>query len=286
MKIVTILVRHGEAKYTDAELQLNSIFDRQLPNINRRTIIVDNALSAEFREDRGETTVIGGDNRAWEFSAWNRAIKWLNDDIWSYDLVHLVTSAFHTLYTKYLDRFSEPMLESIATRPVCLGHIDCYNEAVRIGAFTSQHWSRTSFLFIPPVEIKILKDLVSLNDPEEWFSGEPDQVFTKKAEISQNYQRYVLDWLTGSDIGQGSTWHSTVAVNSESWSMFKGKATAIFNEHLLAIRLRAQGTRLIDTTWLASILNSHSASTVDWSASWRKQLAERDTDAIVVPELL
>ncbi len=284
MKVVTILLRHGEAKYTDAELLLNSIFERQLPNVKRRMIIVDNTLPADFRRVVEGSTVIGGDNSAWEFSAWNRALSWLGDDIWSYDLVHLVTSAFHTLYTKYLYRFSQPMLEAIATRPVCLGHIDCYNEAVRIGAFTSQHWLRTSFLFIPPVEIEILKDLVSVKNASEWFGRGPEQAFPEKAEISKNYQQYVLDWLTGSDIGQGSTWHSRLALDSASWPMFKAKATAIFNEHLLAIRLRAQGTRLIDATWLASALNSHDKDAVDWNAPWRRQLAERDTDAIAAPE--
>jgi hypothetical protein len=284
MRIVTILVRHGEAKYTDAERQLNSIFERQLPGVDRSTVIVDNALSAHFREDREKATVIGGDNWAWEFSAWNRALEWLGDDIWSYNLVHLATSAFHTLYTKYLYRFSQSMLEAIATRPVCLGHIDCYNDAVSIGAFTSQHWLRTSFLFIPPVEIKILKDLVSLKNPEAWFGDGPNQVFPTNAKISQNYQQYVLDWLRGSDIGQGSIWHSKLALDAESWPAFKSKAVAIFNEHLLAIRLRAQGTRLIDAVWLSSTLNSCGPDSVDWNMSWRKQLAERDTNAIVFAE--
>jgi hypothetical protein len=284
MKVVTILARHGEAKYTDTELQLDSIFERQLPGVNRSTVIVDNALPTHFSEDRGKTTVIGGDNWAWEFSAWNRALEWVGDDIWSYDLVHLATSAFHTLYTKYLYRFSQSMLEAVMTRPVCLGHIDCYNDAVRVGAFTSQHWLRTSFLFIPPVEIKILKDLVSINDPGAWFGNGPNQLFPTNARISKNYQQYVLDWLTGGDIGQGSTWHSKLALDADSWPMFKAKATAIFNEHLLAIRLRAQGTSLIDVVWLASTLNSHGPDTIDWNVSWRKQLAERDTDAIVFAE--
>ena len=283
MRILTLFVRHGREKYAGAEEQLDAILARQLPTVERHTIIVDNALTPgcePFAE--GSSVVIGGDNSSWEFSAWDHGIRFLGEQIWSYDLVHLVTSAFNTLYTDYLSRFDEAMLRSIIRRPVCVGHIDCYNQPIRILSFISQHWIRTSFLFIPPAEFLQLRSVVSIKEPSAFFGNGPEEPFGAAAPLSANYQKYILDWLTGGDIGQGSTWHSKFALNSQSWPGFQAKATAILNEHVLAIRLRAQGTRVIDTTWLATQLLTKNADAVDWGRSWRAQLAERDQASLIV----
>ncbi|MDQ2842602.1 MAG: hypothetical protein M3Y72_16485 [Acidobacteriota bacterium] len=283
MRIVTIFARHGSEKYPDAEQKVNEIFARQLPRIERRAIVIDNSLPSEFVEGSSPSRVlIGGENSSWEFSAWNKGLDFLGDEVWSYDLVHLATSAFYSLYVKYLEHFDQTMLEAINRRPVCLGHIDTYNERVRISSFHSQHWIRTSFLFAPPTELKILRTLASLSNPFHLFGSGPHEPFVPEGFISRNYQSYVLDWLTGTDIGQGSIWHSKIALTDESWPLFKEKATAIFNEHLLSIRLRAQGTRLIDTTWLSSQLKTHSPSRVDWNKPSLDQLAEREFDKVIL----
>ena len=281
MRVVTILVRHGTGKYQDAGQRIEEIFARQLPGIERTTITVDNELPPDYiRIQNNFEIILGGDNSSWEFSAWNKGMNYLGEEIWSYDLVHLVTSAFHTLYVDYLDRFNQTMLDVMVGRPVCVGHIDAYNEPIQIDSFASQHWLRTSFLFAPPVELKLMRDLVSVKKNWKIFGSGPDQPFVPDGTLSPNYQTYVLDWLTGRDIGQGSVWHSQIALQAESWDLFKGKATAIFNEHLFAIRLRAQGTRVIDATWLSSQLKSGGPDAVDWTTPWRKQLAERDDSKV------
>jgi len=59
---------------------------------------------------------------------------------------------------------------------------------------------------------------------------------------------------------------------------------SIFNEHLLAIRLRALGCRLIDVTWLSSMLRTRSAPEIAWATGWQEQLASRDCDSIYFGE--
>ena len=283
MRVLTLFVRHGKNKYPGAEEQLEAIFANQLPAIEHRTLIVDNALPSDHEPTgEGPSIVIAGDNSAWEFSAWDKGLAFLGNQIWSYDLLHLVTSAFNTLYTGYLSRFNEAMLRAVVDRPVCVGHIDCYNQAVRVRSFTSQHWLRTSFLFIPPVELMRLGGAVSVREPSLFFGVDPQQPFRPDAPLSANYQKYILEWLTGTDIGQGSAWHSKIALDAESWLVFQAKAAAILNEHLLAIRLRAQGTHVIDATWLATRLSAGNADGVEWSRPWRLQLAERDTAALLL----
>jgi hypothetical protein len=283
MRILTILARSGTEKYPDAERQIDDIFGRQLPDVERECLVVDNALPADHVTRGARRALIGGDNSFWEFSAFDRALEVAGPHVWEFDLVHLATSAFSTLYTGYLERFLPGVLGAVTGRPVCLGHIDCYNETIRVLSFRSRHWVRTSFLLLPPAELKALGSAVGVREAGRFFSGDPASPFRADAPISDTYRRLIAEWLGGGDIGQGVRWHSRIAASRDEPSMFEQKALAILNEHLFSIRLRAMGCRLIDVTWLSARLQEQPAAVVDWDTPWRRQLAERDRDRVVVP---
>ncbi len=254
MKVLSIIARYGLEQYAGAEQEVSAIVARQLPELRRDVIVVDNALPPETVERIGGGTVLGADNRNREFTAFDRAIAWAGPSLSEYDLVHLVTSAFNTLYTGYLERFNMPVLNAIVGRPACLGHIDCYNEPVRLGSFVSQHWIRTCFFFLAPAHVRALGSFVSVADGFDYFSGDPSAPFRPDAPISATYRRYIIDWLTGQDIGQGVAWHSSLPLTPESLATFELKALSILNEHMLGIRLRALGCPLIDVTWLSTLV--------------------------------
>lgn len=282
MRVLTIFVRYGTEKYSRAEQDLADLFRVQLPGVKRDTVVVDTALPSSEIDTRSGRVVIGGDNSSWEFSGFDSGLSYIGDQILNYDLVNLTTSAFRQLYTGYLERFRSNVLESIIGRPVCLGHIDCYNESIEVVGCHSQHWVRSSCLFIPPAELKMLGTLVSTNNRHEWFSGDPAKPFRPDAPLSAAYRRLITDWLTGEQIGQGTTWHSRISLDDRNLHRFEQKATAILNEHLLALRLRAAGCRTIDVTWLSGVLAGLCRAAVDWDTPWWRQLAERDRDAIKV----
>jgi hypothetical protein len=282
MRVLTILARYGANEYPHAEDEIQRLFERQMPNVARTVIVVDNALPAAIIEARGNRAVIGGDNSVFEFSAFDRGLAHAADSIWSYDLIHFATSAFNTLYVAYLERFDEPLLAAVARRPVLVGHIDCYNEPVELLTFRSQHWIRSCFFFMPPAEAMTLGSFVSMRDRARLFTGRADAPFRADAPLSFAYRRLITDWLTGADIGQGVQWHSSFAVSDATIATFERKALCIINEHLLAIRTRAMGCRVVDATWLSSRLGGREGQAVEWNTSWREQLAGRDRDAIVV----
>lgn len=282
-RILTILARFGTEKYPNAEADIAEIFKRQMPAVDRTVIIVDNALPPGLVQERRDGILLGGDNSAREFSAFDRALDFVGSDIWSYDLVHFATSAFNTLYINYLERFDDRLLEAIAGRAVCVGHVDCYNEPVDVLTYHSQHWIRSCFFFLPPTEAKALGGFVSVVDGKPFFSGSPDEPFRGGAPISPRYRKYITEWLTGGDIGQGVEWHSSFALTRETLPTFEHKALSILNEQLLGIRLRALGCALIDVTWLSSVLRHKSALEISWTTDWREQLASRDGDVLVVP---
>jgi hypothetical protein len=283
MNILTILARFGTDQYPHAAEEIAAIFERQMPSVERSVIIVDNALPRDTVGETGSDVLMGGDNSTFEFSAFDRAVEFVGPRIWSYDLIHFATSAFNTLYVAYLDRFDEQLLNAVARRPVSVGHIDCFNEPVEVLHFRSQHWIRSCFFFMPPTEVKALGRFVSISDPRLCFSGNPDAPFREDAPLSSIYRRYITDWLTGGDIGQGVEWHSSFALTHATLPSFERKTLCIMNEQLLGIRLRALGCRLIDVTWLSTRIGLDGAKDVPWTTGWREQLADRDRDTLRLP---
>lgn len=280
MRVLTILARYGVDQYATAAAEMKALYDAQLSDIDRDLLIVDNALPPDRIEPTNDGRLIGGDNRVREFTAFDRAIAWAGRTLDHYDLVHIATSAFNTLYTGYLQRFTSSVLRLAANRSICLGHIDCYNAPVRLESFVSQHWVRTCFFFLPPSEVRSLGSFVSAANRERFFSGNPEAAFKEDAPLSGNYRQYILEWLTGGDIGQGVRWHSRLELTTETLPAFEQKAMCILNEHLLACRLRAAGCPLVDVTWLSSHLEE-ARGTSGWPG-WGRQLADRDRDRVLV----
>ena len=245
-------------------------------------MVVDTALPPHEAERSERRVVIGGDNSAREFSAFDSGLSFVGDDLWNYDLVNLATAAFRQLYVDYLERFRPDVLDAIAGRSVCLGHIDCYNEAIQVHGCTSQHWVRSSCVFLPPAELRILGTMVSARDRERWFTGNPNDPFHPEAPLSAGYRRMITDWLTGQDIGQGVTWHSRITLDETNLPQFEQKAMAILNEHLFGLRLRAAGCRTIDVTWLSGLLARHRTPSLDWNTPWWRQLADRDRHSLLI----
>jgi len=283
VRLLTILLRYGTTAYPLAETQLNELFERRMAGVERDLVIVDNAKPPEFAEHTPGRTVAGGDNRFREFSGFDRGLAHVGSRIRRYDLVQFVTDAFHTLYVDYLDRFDTSLLSKIAGKPVAVGHVDCYNEPIQVLGVRSQHWIRSCYFFLPPAEAAALGSFVSVTEPQRFFSGDPAAPFRSDAPLSRRYQDYLIDWITGRDLGQGVEWHSGFALSAATLPAFEQKALSILNEHLLGIRLRAMGCRVIDVTWLSASLGRHPDASIDWTADWRHQLAHRGGAALVIP---
>jgi hypothetical protein len=283
MRILTLLLRHGTERFPSAIDDVAALYARQLPEVEWDLIVIDNKLPEDHEQALGPRRVlIGGSNAMWEFSAWQSGLAFVGRRLADYDFVNLATDAFRTLYTAYLDRFNMEMLGRISTRAVAVGHIDYYNDPVLLFGRQSQAWLRTSFVLLPPSELKMLGSLISVAEPAATFSGDPQAPFLQDAPLSENYRAYLLDWLTGAGTGQGVEWHSRFALSHDTLPLFQGKVVAILNEHMLSIRLRAQGCAMVDATWLATRAGklARDRQPLGPIPSWRRQLTERDTAAV------
>ena len=278
MRILSLLARHGTSQYAAAPQKIKNLFYNLLPKVDHELIIIDNALEPGMMEKTPDGIVLGASNEYGEFTAWQKGIDHYWDALDSYDLINLATSAFDNLYTAYLDRFNESMLSHICSRPRAVGHIDAYERRIAIGSYESRHWLRTSFIMIPPLELKKLGTLVSITSGKHIFTSNPESPFQEKDGINKTYQEYLLAWLTGVDLPPDDRWHSCFRLTHETMPRFISKATAIMNEHMFSIRLRRQGCTLIDATWLDSM--SKDKRVPSKIPSWEEQLSQRDTDSI------
>lgn len=290
MRIVTLLARHGVAKYAGALGDIEALFARQLPDVHHEIVIVDNALPQHHAEPvKTGVKLIGGANTAWEFSAWDSAVSYLAGRLHDFDFVHLATSAFRQLYVAYLDRFDSRMLQLARHRAVAVGHIDYYNDPVTLLGQACQSWLRTSFVFLPPAEVEILRSFVSVTEGDRFFSGDPEAPFRVDAPLSERYRQNILGWLTGDGTDQGTEWHSRFVLNADTLPFFESKALAIVNEQMLSNRLRAQGCATVDATWLAvkaKLQKSSDRSPGMLIPDWRVQVTSRDVDAAPASVLL
>jgi hypothetical protein len=281
MRIITLLARHGTAAYGDAVEAIDGLFARQMPDVSHDLLVIDTALPADRQDSLGAgRTLIGASNTHWEFSAWDLGISFLGGRITQYDFINIATSAFRMLYSRYLDRFDADMLELIYGRAAAVGHIDYYDQPVIIGDRSLRSWLRSSFVLLPPTELRLLRSLVSIDDPRPFFSGDARAPFRADAPLSTQYRDYILGWLTGPGTGQGVEWHSRFELTQATLSLFEAKAMAILNEQVLSSRLRAQGCALVDATWLATQRARLRADEVlDTIPDWRRQITQRDVDA-------
>lgn len=276
LRIATVFIRYGADHYPDALSKLDDFYARQLPDVVRTTIIIDNRLPRTTLQTLGpDRFLIGGDNSYWEFSAWDRGLVLLERLRQSVDLVHFVTSAFDRLYTDFILRVDQNLLQAAAAADAAVGHLDYYDEPVALGGEAAQHWLRTSFFFLPPTAVLTLRSMVSFEDAEAVFSDDPDQPFRVDSPLSNRFQEYILGWLTGKGTGQGVTWHSRFDLTIETLPYFRAKTLTLLNEYLLTRRLEKLGYAVIDIGWLASQLATSVGSPIDWELPWHDQLSAR-----------
>lgn len=283
LRIAVLMARHGAVDHANALDDLNHYYAQQMPKAERRLVVCDNTLPpGHASEIAPDTVLIGAADTAREFSSLDAGIAFLGSGLMNYDYVHLTTSAFRQLYTAYIERISSAVLHVVRGRGVAIGHIDRYNEPTRLFGRTTQSWLRSSFVFLPPTELRLLGSLVSVTRASNIFSGDPVAPFRADAPLGEELRANIIGWLTGAGTGQGVEWHSRFALTPQTLPTFEAKTLAILNELALSIRLREQGCLPVDATWLAGALGRDSVNDVLSGAfpPWQVQLAERPVDAV------
>ena len=257
-----VIVRYGTERYSHALVELRTILESIKWELSP-AVVVDNAdegLKSAFVSDN--VKLIGGDNRYWEFSGWQKGVTELLTWKPNINVLLLVTDAFvnaKALPSDDYARLLHPMDPHICIRNnIVLGLLDPIDyylpankrQSYRICNWTFDHWLRTALFYMPTtLYLDLLKSggmagIKNVNDfSSKQYTG---QLFLKSANFNDEWKNKVQHWLT-------RDWHSAAPLAKENWPLVKQKLLAILNEHTLSCRLREKGHSLIDLRLLRRI---------------------------------
>lgn len=213
-------------------------------------VVVDNDREGDWEHRvAARLTHLGGDNTGWEFSAFDRGVRWARRHLGSPELFALVTDACLAYGDAYLDLVGLEAAELAVREQACVGWIDSFGQTCSILGNEYEAWLRTSFLLIPDEVLRRVEPLAEELPLERIFGADPSSPFAADAPVSDNLQRLITAWLTRSpepEVDLEETWHSGFVLDAETMPFFRDKARSILREHRLSARLHALGVAAYD----------------------------------------
>ena len=248
-RLAVVYVQYDRAKYARALPRLLSAIDA-LPAGEATVVVVDNAAEGDWCHAVSDTLFhLGGDNRAWEFSAFDRGLDWLRREGREADVYALATDALLAYGEDYLGLIDREVADERLLTAACLGWMDSFCAPCRILDHEYEVWMRTSLLFLPAAVVERVRPLAWPLDDDAIFGASWRQPFRDDAPLSPELRRLLLDWLTipaGEERGEAAGWHSRFALSAETFDFFRSKVKSILREHLLSARLRRLGAPCFD----------------------------------------
>lgn len=252
-EVVAVLVGHGPAHRRASLAALRRTLATALPGVPARIAIVDNQLGGDVEIVLDPlTTLLSGDNRAREFSAWERGLTWLRsvNALSSARAVVLANDTLHRSYgDEWLSGFTDQRTEVALAAGGLLGWVDAYPQPVELFGLSLSRWMRTSLLMTRPETIARLRPLTLPVPDAALFSGDPAAPFRVPSPLSERYRAYLLAWVTGDSSRTPEfpfSWHSAAPLTGEALPNLTGKIRSIVCEHLLSARAQAAGVPFYD----------------------------------------
>jgi hypothetical protein len=246
-----VLVCHGRVHQDGALAGLRAVMKRALPRARGTIVVVDNALAGdvEIALD-AQTTVVSGDNRAREFSGWERGVDWLGraGALARAEVLLLANDTLHRNYgADWLGGFTPTRAGTALAAGGLLGWIDAYPRPIEVYGRPLLRWVRTSLVLGRRDTLLALRPFVV--PAEELFAESAAQPFRLPSPLSERYRDYLLAWITG----DGSRtpefvfkWHSATRLTGENLRLMQAKLRSIVCEHNLSARAVASGVPLFD----------------------------------------
>ncbi|MEO1366284.1 MAG: hypothetical protein AAFX50_03830, partial [Acidobacteriota bacterium] len=256
-RLDAVFVQYDRAKYPGAFERFLAVVDGL--GADYRIAVVDNAKTGDwFHTVSSRVAHVSGDNSAWEFSAFDRGVDFLDgtrgdrrggaDWPGDADLWLIATDAFLAYGDDYLDWIRPAAVRFCLEASAPVGWVDSFSQPLGALGLGYRDWLRTSFMLIPDAVLRELGPLRTRVDADAIFGETAEAPFRDDAPVSEALRRCLLAWLT-SDPGDAEldeTWHSRFVLDGDTLPFFKRKASAILREHLLSARLQAAGVDAFD----------------------------------------
>ena len=242
LKLAVLFLEYDNGKYKDAFRLLQSYVDK-IDDCDKEYFIIDNLKEGDscLRVSR-DVYRIGGDNRDWEFSGWQKGVNFLKENNIESDIVLFVNDAFMAYGWNFIQEgVTGRSLEKVIKDEAVVGHIDTKGIKMKIFGKEVTKWLCSNCFFVPAKMIRSLDTMVSVDDvmlttivPKEYKKG---TYFKDISTIDKNYKDMVVMWLT-------KEWHGKFEINERNWGLFKNKLKAMLNESMLTAKIKDLGYKV------------------------------------------
>lgn len=269
--LAVVLVQYDREKYRGALERLLAVVDRL--SATATVVVVDNRYpKMKTRRVSDQLIHIGGDNSAWEFSAFDKGVRFLDRSGIRPDLYAFVTDAFMAYGDAFLELIDDQAVETALRLGACLGWIDSIMQRFQIEGHAHDCHLRTSFLLMPT---EIYAEVGPLNhrfDERAIFSRRPAEPFKPSAPVSDNLREFLLAWLTtnsNTELQLQEGWHSQFELNAQTFPFFRRKTLAILREFSLSARLFAAGVPCYDYRVVKQLQHFRDKTDLQEAAQWQ-----------------
>ncbi len=199
----------------------------------------------------------GGDNRAHEFTGWDRGWREAQSHLpQQWDLVLVVNDALmNSKPLAALDALDADLISQLAKQKTVLGWVDTFarvnpdpldtiTQPMRLYGAPCRKWLCTTFFFAPANIFAAISPMTSVTELDELFVRTGAMApFRTDAPLSENYRKFLIDhqqnvWRRGNTRGY--------ELNEETFDLFRTKVRNIINEHRLGVKFWRAGASHIN----------------------------------------
>jgi hypothetical protein len=243
INLIVLFLQYDQIKYPQSFFYLEKYL-KQLKNCNIKKIIIDNKIVSTDNIEKlsGNIIKISGDNSLWEFSGWDKGIKYLKDNNIEYDVVLFVN-----------DSFQNPAHNAVLSVINDNRIAECHKEKSFSGGrgglkefnfildnYDVSTWNRSCYFLMSKYIIDRMDSIccADKNFIDKCIEKKATYPYFKKdAPVNENLQNRVINWLS-------DYWHSSFKFE-DNWDLFRMKTLAFFNELLLTAKLKELGFNII-----------------------------------------
>ena len=282
IRLAVVFLQFDRQKYTLALEKLVGLL-AGLESVDFQLVVVDNANPGFWQHQLSDHIVqVGGDNSAWEFSAFDRGVAFLAEEQRPADIYAFVTDAFLAYGEDYLELIDHAVLRYCLELRSCVGWVDSFGTDLAACGYGYRDWMRTSFFFLPAELLPAITPLTTPLEPEIIFGPSAATPFSESAPLNDPLRDHLLAWLTQgeTDVALSEVWHSQLVLTDNTFDLFKGKVCAILREQLLSARLQSLGIPCYDFRLVRKLARANvdpSATSELEKTRWR-WLAGRDAE--------
>lgn len=236
LKVIALFLQYDTEKYPCASHYFKKYLD-MLNNVDVELITIDNKLNIfSYNRVSKNELIIDGDNSLWEFSGWQKGLRFIYDNKIDYDVIIFANDAFLAPAGGNTDLSSIINDEAIKTayeENAMIGQFVSIGEGVSINGIYIYNYARTHCFLLSKKVIEKIKCIPSVdyNFLNKCISEKPSKYyFRRNAPLSKNFKTFIANHLQ-------NRWHSKIDIR-EDWDLYRGKVLSYLNEMLLTAKVR------------------------------------------------